>query len=148
MTLFKPAGGISLFSGDGGPISCTSADNICPTGGIFNTSVNTVIQSLTVGNVPLGTPVDFDLSMTLSAAARTGGNSSLDFSHTATLPIGSDVFNLPDGVTANAPGLFIFNNRFTPPVGVPGPIVGAGLPGLLGLLGLGGFKFWRKRKTA
>lgn len=33
-------------------------------------------------------------------------------------------------------------------VGVPGPIVGAGLPGLLGMLGLGGFKFWRRRKLA
>jgi hypothetical protein len=29
---------------------------------------------------------------------------------------------------------------------VPGPIVGAGLPGLLGMLGLGGFKFWRRRE--
>jgi hypothetical protein len=32
------------------------------------------------------------------------------------------------------------------PVAVPGPVVGAGLPGLLGMLGLGGFKFWRRRK--
>jgi hypothetical protein len=31
---------------------------------------------------------------------------------------------------------------------VPGPIVGAGLPGLLGMLGFGGFKFWRRRKVA
>jgi hypothetical protein len=29
---------------------------------------------------------------------------------------------------------------------VPGPIVGAGLPGLLGMLGFGGFKFWRRKK--
>jgi len=31
---------------------------------------------------------------------------------------------------------------------VPGPIVGAGLPGLLGMLGFGGFQFWRRRKAA
>jgi hypothetical protein len=30
---------------------------------------------------------------------------------------------------------------------VPGPVVGAGLPGLLGLLGFGGFKFWRRKKS-
>jgi hypothetical protein len=28
---------------------------------------------------------------------------------------------------------------------VPGPIVGAGLPGLLGMLGFGGWKWWRRR---
>jgi hypothetical protein len=28
---------------------------------------------------------------------------------------------------------------------VPGPIAGAGLPGLLGLLGFGGFRYWRRR---
>lgn len=33
-------------------------------------------------------------------------------------------------------------------VPVPGPIVGAGLPGLLGMLGLSGFQFWRRRKAA
>jgi hypothetical protein len=31
---------------------------------------------------------------------------------------------------------------------VPGPIVGAGLPGLLGMLGLGGFRYWRRKQSA
>jgi hypothetical protein len=29
---------------------------------------------------------------------------------------------------------------------VPGPIVGAGLPGLLGALGLWGMNFWRRKR--
>lgn len=39
-------------------------------------------------------------------------------------------------------------NLSTNALAVPGPIVGAGLPGLLGMLGLGGFQFWRRRKQA
>ncbi len=57
-----------------------------------------------------------------SASARSDFADSLDF------PIGSDVFNLPDGVTANGPDLEIVDNRFvgdgtagTPPTAVPEP---------------------------
>ncbi|PYT30206.1 MAG: hypothetical protein DMG57_08960 [Acidobacteria bacterium] len=52
-------------------------------------------------------------------------------------PIGSDVFTLPDGRTANAPSMFIFNNRFLPPASsVPEPSgllaarIGAGITGV------------------
>jgi hypothetical protein len=31
---------------------------------------------------------------------------------------------------------------------VPGPVVGAGIPGLLGMLGFGGWSWRRHRKTA
>ena len=53
-------------------------------------------------------------------------------------------FSLPDGVSfTSASGVFL-----TGPVGVPGPIAGAGLPGLIGLLLAGGrlFGWWRRRQ--
>jgi hypothetical protein len=66
----------------------------------------------------------------VSGIGQNGGLGSADLFQSVEFPIGSDVFNLPPGVTANAPDSFIFNNRYIPATAVPGPVVGAGLPGL------------------
>ena len=66
--------------------------------------------------VPVNVPVPFDLLLATDAAGVLQGDSALsDFSKSIDFPIGSDLFNLPAGVTANAPDAFIFNNRFVPP---------------------------------
>jgi hypothetical protein len=57
----------------------------------------------------------------VSAFGANGGFASADFVHSAMFPIGSDVFNLPFGVTTNAPDSFIFDNRYDLRA-VPGPI--------------------------
>jgi hypothetical protein len=61
-------------------------------------------------------------------------------------PTGMGVFTLDDGVTANDPGTFLFNNLFLPPnaeTPLPAalPLFATGL-GALGLLG------WRRKKKA
>lgn len=51
-------------------------------------------------------------------------------------------------IVTNGEGAANLGGALSAAVAVPGPIVGAGLPGLLGMLGLGGFQFWRRRKAA
>ncbi len=71
------------------------------------------MQSATV-LVPVGTPVAFDLTLTLEGFGNPGGFGG-DFIHSVDFPIGSDVFTLPSGFTVNDPDMFLVNNRFTPP---------------------------------
>jgi hypothetical protein len=85
--------------------------------------------------VPANVPVAF--SMQLLARVEAGfGVAQASFENTFYFPLGQDVFNLPDGYTADMPGLSVFNNRAVVPGGggggeVPEPatyaLVGAGL---------------------
>jgi hypothetical protein len=64
--------------------------------------------------VPLNQPVVLKLSIKASALALDNGLSDVEFA-TLGLPTGIDVFTLPAGVTVNAPGSFLVDNRFVPP---------------------------------
>jgi len=85
--------------------------------------------------VPANVPVAF--RMELLARVSTGwGVGQASFENTFYFPLGQDVFNLPEGYTADMPGLSVFNNRVVLPNGggggnVPEPstyaLVGAGL---------------------
>jgi hypothetical protein len=69
--------------------------------------------SVTTGSVtvPLDVPIGFLLSLQVQSGAF-GGSARAEFGNSLDLPTGIDVFNLPVGVTANAPDSNIINNRF------------------------------------
>jgi hypothetical protein len=94
-------------------------------------------------------PVRLFLSLNASAgAAGSGSSASADFAHTFGFPVGIDVFNLPVGVTVNAPGLNLFNNRFVPTVDPePPPTVPEPATVTMLLLGAGGVAWCRRRTT-
>jgi hypothetical protein len=102
------------------------------------------VTSQEIDGVPLDTPVSFLFSVEVSAGSSGAASASAVYSDSLDLPIGIDVFNLPEGVTANAPGSDIVNNRFTlPTTSVPEPSTWAMM--LLGFAGLGYAGYRRAR---
>ena len=69
-----------------------------------------------------------------SASSRAlNGSATASFENTLELPLDVDVFNLPEGYTANA-GTYLVNNRFVPTALAPEPASGVLIT--LGLLAL------------
>ena len=71
--------------------------------------------------VLINTPIDISLRLRVDAGANgnfgDGGPAigTADFSHTFSFPIGQPLFDLPPGVTFNAPDSYIFDNIYSPP---------------------------------
>ena len=88
--------------------------------------------------VPTGTPLTLVLSLATEADVYAWSNqdgdwviSGSDFGHTLTFPVSEEVFTLPDGYSATAPGIGLINNAFT---AVPEPPVYSMLTGIVLLL--------------
>ena len=82
--------------------------------GCANPVTDSNVTSQDTTGVPLDTPVSFLFSVEVSAGSVGAASASAVYGDSLDLPIGIDVFNLPEGVTANAPGSDIINNRFVP----------------------------------
>jgi hypothetical protein len=111
----------------------------------FSDQVNATATTalFTVG---VNVPVPININLRVDGGANFGGTGSADFLNSLDFPL-TNIFNLPDGFTVNDPDMFIVNNNFVAPtVGVPGPVVGAGLPGLLA--GFGATLAWYRRRRA
>jgi hypothetical protein len=105
------------------------------------------VTSQVIDGVPLDTPVSFLFSVEVSAGSSGAASASAVYGDSLDLPIGIDVFNLPEGVTANASGSDIVNNRFMlSTTSVPEPSTWATM--FLGFAGLGFVAFRRGRKTS
>lgn len=93
--------------------------------------------------VPLNTPISLFLSLSAGAQAQAGFSqlgsemALADASHTFGFVPGAQVFDLPDGVTANDPDMYIFNNVFLPPDTTAVPEPSTALMLIVGLAGLG-----------
>jgi hypothetical protein len=84
--------------------------------------------------VPANTPVSF--RMQLLARVESGyGVAAASFENTLYFPLDQDVFNLPDGYTADMAGLSVVNNRVVLPNGGGGGEVPE--PGTYALVGIG-----------
>ena len=74
-------------------------------------------------DVLVGVPITFEFDLFTDAGADfPGASARAEFSNSLDFVTGIDLFNLPDGFTANSESAFIVNNRFLPPGnGVPEP---------------------------
>jgi hypothetical protein len=90
-------------------------------------SFNGVTQQIMVA---LDMPVSLQLTLAATAGTFSGGvtvpTANADFGHSFDFPVGSDLFNLPAGVTVNEPDRFIVDNRFVP-VPEPGGLLAVAL---------------------
>jgi hypothetical protein len=115
--------------------SCTSTMTTTPKDSPFNG----VTQQITV---PLDTPVSLSMVLDASAGVTTGGattpTANADYLHSFDFPQGTDLFNLPAGVTVNEPDAFVVNNRFVP----------APEPSGLMAIGFAAFGMLRRRRAS
>ena len=101
---------LSVRTNDGTPFTgLDSSDFSVPAAGFIQT-VDVI--------VPVNRAIEIQLYLEVSAGARRDGSGTADFSSGLGFPTGTDVFVLPPGFTANAPGQFLFDNRYAP-TGVP-----------------------------
>jgi hypothetical protein len=123
-------------------ITLNGGENLSTFSDTVNSTATTAL--FTVG---VGVPVPININLRVDGEASLGATANADFLNSLDFPL-TNIFNLPDGFTVNDPDMFIVNNNFVvPTAGVPGPVVGAGLPGLLA--GVGAMLAWyRKRRAA
>ena len=116
---------------------------LAPSGLACLTASGCAVQS-PVFFVPANVPVAF--WMQILAFVESGyGVASASFENTFYFPLGQDVFNLPDGYTADMPGLSVYSNRVVlPNTGGEVPE-----PGTLALMGasLAGAAILRRRRN-
>jgi hypothetical protein len=127
-----------------GPAQCSSSFAI---GGCSFASLSA--GALTTQTIEVGLDQEVLLTMRIDvgvSAANAGSSANSNFGGSLDFPIGTAVFVLPDGVTANALDSFVSNNIFSPPGAAAATPIPAALPLFatgLGALGLFG---WRRRK--
>ena len=126
------------------PAHCSSTFAV---GGCSSGSLSVGALKTQTINVPLDIPVLLVMNIQVGAqASSTGASASSSFGHSLDFPIGTALFVLPDGVTANGPDSFVTNNIFSP----PGSAAATPLPGALPLFAIGlgalGLIGWRRKQ--